>query len=208
MLTSMQYVAKQGDCIFSIAKNFGFVWQTIWNDPQNANLKALRKTPNVLFPGDVVFVRDKEIRQEPRPTDARHKFVKMGVPAKLRLQLLDRSRQPRANLNYTISIDGAVETGTTDSDGRIEHSMPPDAQKAELTVQDGDNTETYSIKLGNVDPVSEDSGVQQRLKNLGYNPVAGDWSQAIRNFQTSSGLPVTGTADDATRAKLEGVHGC
>jgi N-acetylmuramoyl-L-alanine amidase len=204
----VDYVVNEGDCILSIAKDCGFFWQTIWNDPQNASLKALRKDPNVLFPGDVVKVRDKEPKLEPKPTEARHKFVRKGVPAMLRLQLLDRNHQPRPNLSYTIVIDGDSRSGTSDGNGWILETMPPNAQKADLTVTDGDDTESYKIVLGDVDPITEASGVQQRLKNLGYSEGSDAWVSAIKAFQKKYGLPETGTADAATLDKLKSIHGC
>ncbi|MGZ5258926.1 MAG: hypothetical protein ACXWC0_14960, partial [Burkholderiales bacterium] len=36
---------------------------TIWNHPSNANLKKLRQSPNVLFPGDVFHIPDKLQKQ-------------------------------------------------------------------------------------------------------------------------------------------------
>ena len=201
MLSKVDYVVKEGDCILSIARDQGLFWQTIWNDPQNASLKSRRKDPNVLFPGDVVHIRDKQSKEEPRPTEQRHKFVRKGVPAKLRLQLLDRDQQPRAGLNYTIVIDGDSRAGATDDQGRIEEPIKPNAQQAVLTIQGDDPVpETYTINLGGVDPLTEDSGVTQRLKNLGF----GD----IKSFQRKFGLPVTGQADESTRNKLKSLHGC
>jgi hypothetical protein len=204
----MDYVVKQGDCIFSIAGDNGFFWESIWNDPQNASLKALRKEPNVLLPGDVVYLRDKEIKQEPRPTEARHKFVKKGIPGMLRLQMLDRNHQPRTGLSYILVIDGVSHAGTTDGNGWINEPMPPNAKKADLTLNDGDETENFSIGLGDVDPITVDTGVQQRLKNLGFNATGTDWSSAITGFQNKFGLPASGAADDSTRAKLKEIHGC
>jgi len=44
----------------------------------------LRTTPNVLAPGDSLFIPDKEIRTEVRSTDAKHEFTLSGKPLKLR----------------------------------------------------------------------------------------------------------------------------
>lgn len=202
-----QYVVKQGDCILSIASSFGFFWETIWNDPQNASLKQLRKDPNVLLTGDVVYIRDKQIKQESKPTDGRASFVRKGTPAQLRLQLLDRNHQPRKNLSYNLVVDGALRSGTSDGNGWIVEPMPPNAQKAELTVVDQGVPEKYSMGLGTVDPITESSGVEQRLKNLGHSTTSGV-GPALKAFQKKYGLPESGNPDDATRAKLKSIHGC
>ena len=122
--------------------------------------------------------------------------------------LLDRNQQPRPNLQYRLVIDGDSRTGTTDADGRINEPMKPNAKNAQLTIQVGDNIETYKLNLGSVDPLSEDSGIQQRLQNLGFGTAAGGPSQTLRAFQRKFGLPVTGQIDDATRNKLKSLHGC
>jgi putative peptidoglycan binding protein len=202
-----QYVVKQGDCILSIAKDFGFFWETLWNDPQNASLKQLRKDPNVLLTGDVVYIRDKQIKEESKPTDALASFVRKGTPAQLRLQLLDRNQQPRANLQYTLVIDGKSQGGTSDSNGWINETMPPNAKKADLIVVDQGVPEKYAMGLGTVDPITVTTGVEQRLKNLGHSTTSG-LSQAVKSFQKKYGLPVTGDPDDATREKLKSIHGC
>lgn len=46
-----QYVVTKGDDLTGIAHRFGFSdYNVIWNDPQNADLKAKRVNPSVLFP--------------------------------------------------------------------------------------------------------------------------------------------------------------
>ena len=61
-LTDMpNHTVVQGECLSSIAAKAGFTVDALWNLPENAQLKSTRKDPNVLYPGDVVFVPD------PRP---------------------------------------------------------------------------------------------------------------------------------------------
>ncbi len=43
--------------IAGIASHYGIRnWQTVWNDPKNAQLRAKRKSPSNIQPGDTVFV--------------------------------------------------------------------------------------------------------------------------------------------------------
>src|SRR5215813_1534190 len=99
------HIVQQGECISSIAFAAGFLPETLWDLPENADLKSLRKDLNILHPGDVVEVPELRLREEDRPTGARHSFVKKGVPALIRLQVFD-GEKPRANQEYTLTIDG------------------------------------------------------------------------------------------------------
>ena len=207
------YDTKQGDCISSIAYEHGFFWETLWNHAANSGLKQKRKDPNVLMEGDVVHIPDLSLKEELSATEKRHKFKLKGVPAKLRLRLLDKNQSPRANLAYLLKIDGDSFQGKTDPDGRIEHGIPPNAQRATLTIKVDGRDEKYDLGLGHVDPVTEPSGVQQRLLNLGYDCRPGDMltsdrtKSALKMFQKRARLPETGEADDTTRQKLKDAHG-
>jgi hypothetical protein len=83
-----EYLVQSGDCISSIARSHGHFWETLWNDPANATLKAARGNPNILLPGDRVTIPPIRPKVESRPNNARHRFVKKGVPVKFRLRLI------------------------------------------------------------------------------------------------------------------------
>ncbi len=207
------HTVKQGDCISSIAFAHGFFPDTIWNDPENARLKEERKDPNVLKPGDVVRVRDKEPRTESCASENRHRFRRKGVPEKLviHFSVVD---EPRANEAYVLEIDGRrVGDGgsKTDGDGKVEAWIPPDAEKGKITFPaTGDE---YELRLGHLDPITEVSGVQGRLKDLGFydGPLDGQASPALRAavgaFQRSAQLVETGELDEETREKVRTAFG-
>ena len=121
-----------GDCVLSIAEQYGMFWQTIWDDPQNAELKRRRPDPNVLAPGDEVFVPEKRLKSLNKATDQTHKFLRKGTPAKVRLQLLDFERRPRTGLSYSVDVDGVTTTGTTDQDGMVDVYAPLAARRPRL----------------------------------------------------------------------------
>lgn len=204
------YVVQQGDCISSIATAHGFFWETLWNHAENAELKRRRTDPNVLLEGDRVHIPELTIKEESGATEKRHRFRKKGEPAKLRLRLLDAQDRPRANLPYRLLIEGSWQEGTTDGDGKLEHSIPPHTREAVLDIR-GEGS--IPLTLGGLDPVSAISGVQQRLRNLGYDCGAGEgeWNEesrgAMKRFQESQGLTATGDPDQASRDKLVQVHG-
>jgi hypothetical protein len=203
MKPGFNYKVTAGDCISSIAERYGFFWQTIWN--ANPELKALRKNPNVLLPGDIVKIPDLVEKNQSCPTDKRHIFVKKGTPAKFRL-VLERHNVPLANRRYILDIDGKIFEGQTDSTGLLEANISPAARQGFLRLPD-DQLECQ-LELGNLDPLDELVGVQQRLQNLGFletmpsGEMDEDTRAALAYFQSSVNLPATGDLDEATRAKL------
>jgi Putative peptidoglycan binding domain/LysM domain len=205
------HTVAQGECLSSIAERYGFFWETLWNDPGNAPLRARGRNPNTLLPGDVVQVPEKKVTAYERPTGARHTWRVKGVPVKLRM-VLTWNEAPRANERYTLDVDGAVMVGATDGDGRIELTIPPGAARGRLRVGDGDRQETYDLALGHLDPVEDLRGVQARLNNLGFacGAPSGTLDDATRAalgaFQARAGLTPTGEADDATRDRLRQAH--
>jgi N-acetylmuramoyl-L-alanine amidase len=205
------YVVRQGDALESIAESRGHFWETIWMAPENADLRDARGNPHVLLPGDRLHIPELRRREETGATEQRHRFRRKGVPSKLRVVLEDEDG-PRSGLSYTLEIeDGTIHEGHTDGDGAIEHPIPPGVKRAILVV--GDPPEHYELKLAHLDPVESVSGQQARLANLGLYARKIDGKQgaalasALRMFQESHDLEISGEADQATRDKLVEVHG-
>ena len=55
-MAAKEYQAREGDCISSIAYENGLFPNTLWNHPDNAELKRNRKDMNLLEVGDVVKI--------------------------------------------------------------------------------------------------------------------------------------------------------
>jgi hypothetical protein len=131
------YTVKQGDDMSSIATDFGFTdYLTVWNDPNNAALKAKRVNPNVLFPGDQVFIPDLTPSEFDRPTDAQHKFILQENPLKVRLVLKDLYEKPIVNAKCVLSLDSGSFQLTTDGTGKLEQTISPGDHDAKLVIQD------------------------------------------------------------------------
>jgi len=209
------YVVEQGDCIESIACRHGFFWKTIWDHPENSELKQKRQDPNILLEGDRVFIPELTERTEKCGTQQRHRFKRKGVPSKLRLVLKDAEQKPRPHVPYMLEIDGRLFQGETDADGCLQHSISPNAKRGRLIIGERDDPfgEEYELALGRLDPISELSGVQARLKSQRFydgeiDGIMGpETVQAILDFQACHGLEQTGELSDETREKLKSIHG-
>lgn len=208
-----RHQVKQGDCISSIAEENGFFWETVWNHPDNKELKEKRKDPNILMPGDIVTIPEKRPKEVSEPTNQVHKFRLKNSPAKLTLRIL-KDGEPRAGETFVLTIDGEEkERGTIASDGNIRISIPPTAQKGELTIGEGKDQEIYELNLGHLDPIDTITGVKARLNNIGFdcgkvnNKIDEQTLKAIKAFQGYINHPnPNGEVDQQTREVLEKLH--
>jgi hypothetical protein len=204
-----QHIVQQGDTTISLSEQFGLFALTIWNDPANASLREQRGDMNVLLPGDVLTIPDLRQKIEDCNTNARHVFRRKGIPALLRMQIFDYE-EPRVNQAYTLTIDGKEITGTTNAKGILEEYVPAQATSGELII--GEDKYRMLLDFGHLDPLTEVSGVQKRLNNMGYdcgepNGELNDRTrQALAELQSRFDLPITGEINDATRKKIGEMH--
>jgi N-acetylmuramoyl-L-alanine amidase len=103
------YTVQQGDHIFSIAKQFEFRdYHIIWDHPKNAALKQKRINPHVLFPGDIVYIPDKNIKTERVVTTQVHRFQVDLDPLKLRIVLKDFDNEPIPHVDCELAVEGTI----------------------------------------------------------------------------------------------------
>jgi Putative peptidoglycan binding domain len=214
------YQVQQGDCLSSIAWKCGFSdYQTIYLDSGNAAFREKRPNPNIIFPGDTLYIPDRETQEVACPTDQRHQFVLKLQKVYLRLCLLDDFHRPYKNKRYRLRVDSDHYQGRTDANGILEQRISAEASDGEITIftvenDPADKGYTFTLSLGHLDPIDETSGVDARLINLGFGPPDQDGSElsdeerveGIKAFQDRFGLEITGTADAATRQKLRQLH--
>lgn len=208
------HTIRQGECVMSVSFENGFFWDTVWNHPQNEALRAKRRAPNIVLPGDEVFVPDARPKDVPVATGKRHSFRRLGVPAALELRLMDQEGEPRAGVHYRIAVEGREFTGVSDARGSIVCPAMPNASTCTLILNPGEeDEEEIPVLLRHLDPVDTPSGVQARLRNLGVyeGAISGELDEATEEavalFQAGAGLTVTGTVDDATSQALVAAHG-
>lgn len=208
-----KHTVKDGECLSSISHAYGHFWPTLWNHPENAELRALRGNPHVLRKGDEVHVPDLRVKEVEAQTGRRHVFRRKGVPEKLRLRF--GTEFPRAGVPYVLIIDGVRHEGHTDGKGEISHFLAPDARSAEITLLPEDGPEErYTLRLRDLDPVDTVRGLQLRLRNLGYyggpidDALGPETVEAMQGFQARSGIARTDAPDARTRDALVQAHGC
>ena len=89
---SETYVVRQGDFLAKIAHQKGFGdWKTIYNDPNNASLRSLRPDPNLIAPGDHIFIPDRKKKTVPCPTSRAKRFQLHRPKSMLHLILRDNN---------------------------------------------------------------------------------------------------------------------
>lgn len=111
-----EHRVTQGDCLLSLAQEHGFDWETLWNHPDNAELKRRREDPNALKPGDVVAIPERQEKQETASGESRTQFRRKGALARLRLEI-HAVPGPAAGGGATRSGEGADGASTRGGEG-------------------------------------------------------------------------------------------
>jgi len=210
------YSVQQGDTLAKIAERASLAsWKRIYDHANNAEFRQNRPDPNLIYPGDVVYVPDREDRDESSSTDANHQFLYKRPKQVLRVAVEDMDGKRLASQPYQLWVDGEQSTGSTDGEGIIEKEIPVKASQGMLKVGDYQ----WNLGIGHLNQMDANtpdqgiSGAQGRLLNLGYpvGPVDGicgpQTKASLRYFQADEHLPETSELDAATRAKLIEVHG-
>ena len=206
------HIVKQGEFLSSIVKKYGYTdFTPVWNHPDNAQLKQLRGSPNVLFPGDRLHVPDAETdKVESGATETKHRFRIHISQLMLRLVLKDVNDEAIANKACSLKVDADQFELTSDGNGLIQQTISVTARHAKLKY----DTIEQSLLIGEMDPVNQTSGQRARLNNLGYLAGTMDCENekrllsAIEEFQCDHGLSVDGVCGPNTQNKLVAVHGC
>lgn len=205
------HAVEQGEHVTRIARLHGFgQWSRVWEEAGNAQIRAGRPNPHVLYPGDEVHVPARIDKQHGCQSSRRHRFRGEVQRVFLRAVVLDINSRPVQNTPLELQVDAPVLPTSTDSKGILELEISPVAESGRLAL----GTLEIPVQVGHLDPVEELSGYMARLNNLGYDagdPAAVDSNQlqsAIEEFQCDNGLQVDGNCGPVTQARIKAVHGC
>jgi hypothetical protein len=206
------YVVRQGDYLVKLAWVHGFDAEEVWAHAKNKALADLRKDHHVLAPGDVLFIPVKVKEGLPIRKGEVNRYVAQAprVDVKLQLRVGDTAL---ADEPYEVrGLTGPTASGTTDGEGKVSLKVPVSTREIEIVLPG--KSISYRVRVGDLDPLAEDSGARMRLSNLGHGAAReGDRCQeetrawGMRMFLRAAGLPETGEIDEATRAELGRGHG-
>ena len=204
------YIVRDCESVSELAYRRGTTTQEVWNHAKNTKLKGERDNPEVLAPGDLLWLpaAGKPTQLE-LATGANNRFQIEVPKASVTVHLRDSDDQPMSGVDYVVD-DGAGEgkPGTTDGNGKVTIQVPVLARQVRIVL-----SETHvviPVLVGGISPLATSSGAFSRLCNLGYYQMGTRSDQeeanhrqiALMTFQEDYELTITGELDETTVAKL------
>jgi len=213
------HVVRQGECLSSIAAQYGYAhYDELYQHPGNARLRELRPNPHLLYPGDEIFIPEREPPAFPVATGERATFRVQSPMAVLRIVLQDADGRAQVGVPWKLEVGEAVHRGETSDDGLVEAEVPAHTTEAtlevEMKIDDDPVTHRYPLQIGGLDPVDTTTGVKARLTNLGFacGSVKDEederTTEAIAAFRQQAGVDEEGPCGERTRAALVERYGC
>jgi hypothetical protein len=164
------YVVKKGDFLLRLAAEFGFDADTVWQDPSNEDLRALRSDPNILLAGDLLYIPDPPIEPPPMTSlvlGSTNAFVAPDPPTMtLTHRFIGDDPTTYASKSYTVQELDQLTGLMSDGDGVVTFEAPVTLDTA--TVVFTDTGESWPLAIGDLDPINSPPGIFQRLQHLGY----------------------------------------
>jgi hypothetical protein len=180
----MKHTVVQGECLISIAQKFGIAnWRTIYDAPENEAFKKLRKTPNMICPGDVVYIPTLTGTKQPANLNKKTTYVLKKAKGYLSICLVDSKNNPLPDIPYDVSFYKSerdkkgeplleIKDKKSDADGYVEHQLPKGAKFAVLTYSPYPTRpslkQNMGLKVGELDDPSTQLGMRSRLNHFGF----------------------------------------
>jgi len=218
----MKHKVVQGDTLCSIAKHYGFgSINEIYNHSNNSDFKALRSNPDIIHVGDEIYIPDISPAKYQVELNKKITFIRKRPKETLSLMLnFEEDEETQgADIDAILIVDDVEYTSKSDADGLVEWKLPKASTrtgivKLFLEPDQNEATHAFEVKLGDLNPVSENTGIQARLNGLGFdcgridNKLKDKSEAAIRKFQEANGLTIDGIAGLNTQQALEKKYGC
>lgn len=212
---SRVHTLQAGDCIASVAAMAGLFPDTLWQHPNNQDLRTRRESPYILAIGDELFIPARRLRLiDEVNVDSLVTVRRKGVPERLQLRFLHSDGTPRAYVMYHLHLEAGDsdasldKTGVTNADGLVCEWIAPTARTGRLTLIEALFHEVHLLDLGALAPLSEPQGHAQRLANLAYLKDGETLETGIKRFQDAQALSPSGLADEATLNAMKETFRC
>lgn len=170
-----KHTVKQGESLSSIAKIYDFNQiNTIYKHPLNDAFRSKRSNPEEIFPGDEIYIPEKEIKSEGIMTQMDNVITIKSEKRYLNLVLYDffDNGVALANCPYQLKTSKKVHEGYFDGEGKLSVEISKKETQAELRFEVEDRTGVsvynWTLDIAHLDPVETPSGIAQRLENIGY----------------------------------------
>lgn len=215
------HIVQQGEHLLGLAARMGFDADTVWNDDANRELREQRPDPQVLAPGDVLYVPEPEsparLSIEPR---TENRYTAQVERLEVALRLAEDADHPVAGEPFAVEGLTCTVEGTTDADGVLRFSVPAHTRQVVLVLPDREDRRV--LRLGHLEPADTARGARQRLVGLGhlvderaFDATAPETrpgedraglAEALAAFQRARGLEETGQLDPETTQALRDEH--
>lgn len=213
------YVVRQGDHLSGLAARFGFDAQQVWQHADNEEVREARPNPEVLSPGDILFIPEPDPEPLPLEVHTTNRYAAPQPRIRLGLSLRGPGNEPLANEPYRLEGIPRPVTGNTDGDGFITDTLPAHTRSVRVVLPNL-NDHTFLVQVGHLNPTDEPSGLEAQLRGLGYLPSLAGLDEhhprvadpdadaealqaAVRAFQRDHDIEETGEADAAT---IDAIH--
>jgi hypothetical protein len=211
------YLIREGDYLTKLGVQLRFDADRVWQQPKNGALREARDNPDMLAPGDVVFVPEAPPKPAAATTGTTNRYRAKVPRATVKVAFFDGDK-PLAGEPYELTGLGARVLERTGPDGCVTFVAAVDVREVRIVFHE--RGLSYPVLIGDLDPVEVETGVNMRLAHLGYFGFAlgaadqeprtdarEPRSAAIAAFQVDAGLSPTGEVNDETRAALVEWHG-
>ena len=217
----LKYRVRQGDTIARIAWEKGFAdWKAIYQHPANAGLRKKRPNPDIVAPGDEVVIPQRQPPVFQLATGKEHALKVKRPKVHLHLVLADDEGKSLKNAKYEILLSEGPKakiSGTTDGNGVLKKDIPYDEVEVDITAwpagDPNNQTISWTLYVGGLDPIDMPSGIQARLHGLGFDcgdehgELGPETTSAINQFKDQYDIEEQELLGPKTLKKLEEEYG-
>jgi hypothetical protein len=199
----------EGDCILSIAFNYGMTeWKKLY-DHQEQKFKDSRKNPNSLVIGDQVKVPQGPELSDTKSTGSKVKItVAKTKTVRLRLVVIDSLGNAIKDKPYTLKWGVGVllwgtKSGKTNAQGLIEADVPPNSRIAELKL---DLTSPLSAAAAAPAPANDPKRYPPAINSADFCKIGEDQKREfVYEWKLSVGSLPSDNTEEGTKTRLHNL---